>query len=133
MNPVDREGLRRKLAFLFAGGFGFVVYYVGSLVLVRQLHVGPGVAAWLAVLVSITPTFLLQRSVAFRDRGPRWPAFVRYCALQAVNAIATGLLAHLGRRAGLADAVNFFVAGAVVVVASYLALNHLVFRHRAGR
>lgn len=132
MSPLERDGLRRKLAFLIAGGFGFVVYYLGSLVLVRQLHVGPGVAAWLAVLVSITPTFLLQRSFAFRDRGPPWPAFLRYCALQAVNAAATGLLTHLGRRAGLGDAVNFFVAGAVVVVGSYLVLNHLVFRDRAG-
>ena len=133
MNRLLAEPLRRKLAFLVSGVAGFVLYYSASLVLVRQAHVGPGVAACLGVLVAIVPTFLLQRHFAFRDRGPFWPAPTRYCALQAFNAAATGLLAGLGQVVGLADALNFLLSGATVVVVSYLALNHLVFRHHAGR
>jgi putative flippase GtrA len=133
LNRLLAEPLRRKLAFLVSGVAGFVLYYSASLVLVRQAHVGPGVAACLGVLVAIVPTFLLQRHFAFRDRGPFWPALTRYCALQAFNAAATGLLAGLGQVVGLADALNFLLSGATVVVVSYLALNHLVFRHHAGR
>jgi len=133
LNALLAEPLRRKLAFLFSGVAGFVLYYIASLALVRQAQVGPGLAACLAVLIAITPTFLLQRHFAFRDKGPFLPALTRYCALQAFNAAATGLLARLGQYVGLADALNFLLSGATVVVASYLALNHLVFRHQAGR
>lgn len=133
MNRLGGESVRRKLAFLVSGVAGFALYYSASLVLVRQAHVGPGVAACLGVLIAIVPTFLLQRHCAFRDRGPFWPALARYCALQAFNAAATGLLARLGQYVGLADELNFLLSGATVVVASYFALNHLVFRHHSGR
>lgn len=133
MSRLVDETLRRKLAFLVSGVAGFVLYYSASLVLVRQAHVGPGAAACLGVLIAIVPTFLLQRHFAFRDGGPFWPALTRYCALQGFNAAATGLLARLGQFLGLADALNFLLSGATVVVVSYLALNHLVFRHHAGR
>ena len=133
LNRFVARALRRKLAFLASGVAGFVLYYSASLVLVRQTHVGPGVAAGLAVLIAIVPTFLLQRHFAFRDRGQFWPALARYCALQAFNAAARGLRARVGQYAGLADGLNFLLSGATVVVTSYLALNHLVFHHHAGR
>jgi len=129
MTARKHEGLRRKFAFLLSGGTGFALYFVLSMLLVRWPGLGAGLAAFLATLASIPPTFALQRRFAFRDRGAALPAFVRYCLLQAFNAVLVGLLARTGQRAGLPDAVNFVAAGAVVVVASYLVLSRLVFRN----
>ncbi len=127
MSPAAREALRRQLAFLLSGTAGFVLYCLLSLLLVRVPGMGAGLAAFLAVLLSIPPTFLLQKRFAFRDRGALLPSFARYCALQAVNAVAVGLLARMGRQAGLADAVNFVASGSVVVVLSYLLMSRIVF------
>lgn len=131
MNPALREPLRRKLAFLFSGTVGFALYYCFSLLLVRLPGFGAGTAAFVAVLLSIPPTFLLQKHFAFRARDAVLPAFARYCALQGFNAVAIGLLARLGRWAGLRDELNFFASASIVVVVSYVALTYFVFR--AGR
>jgi len=123
-----REGLHRKLAFVLAGGMGFALYFMLSMLLVRWPGFAAGPAALLATLASIPPTFALQRRLAFRDRSAAAPAFVRYCLLQALNAVMVGLLARAGQRAGLPEAVNFLASGSVVVVVSYLVLSRLVFR-----
>ncbi|WP_202841180.1 GtrA family protein [Luteimonas saliphila] len=128
MTPAARESLRRKFTFLLSGATGFALYYALSMLLVRIPGVGAGLAAFVAVLLSIPPTFLLQKHFTFRDRGAALPSLARYCVLQAFNAVAIGLLARLGRRVGLADEVNFIVSGSVVIVVSYLALSYLVFR-----
>jgi putative flippase GtrA len=129
MTPSMREGLRRKLAFLASGTTGFAIYLVLSLLLVRLPRVEPGLAAFLATLSAVPPTFLLQKHFAFRDRGAGLPSFLGYCLLQLFNAAAVGLLARLGQQAGLPDALNFFASGSVVVVVSYLVLSRLVFRN----
>lgn len=128
MKPALPEPLRRKLAFLASGTTGFVIYYCCSLALVRTTGLGAGAAAFVAVLLSIPPTFLLQRHFAFRSRAPLLPAFAKYCALQGVNAVLIGILARLGRQAGLGDALNFFASALVVVVVSYVVLGRFVFR-----
>ncbi len=128
MMPAVREGLRRKLAFVLSGATGFAIYLSLSLLLVRLPGLGAGPAAFLATLLSVPPTFLLQKHFAFRDRGAAFAPFLRYCLLQAFNALAVGLLARLGQQAGLPDAVNFAASGCVVVLVSYLVLSRLVFR-----
>ena len=128
MTPSARESVRRKLAFLLSGGTGFALYYLLCLLLVRVPRLGAGAAAFIAVLLSVPPTYALQKRFTFRDQGAALPSFLRYCLLQAFNAVAIGVLAGLGRRAGLPDALNFFVSGSVVVVVSYLALSRVVFR-----
>jgi putative flippase GtrA len=128
-----RPGMRRKLAFLFSGTCGFAIYYVLSLLLVRIPGVEPGIAAFVAVLLSVPPTFLLQKRLTFRYRGNTLPTFARYLALQGFNAVLIGILAGFGRRAGLPDELNFIVSGGVVIVVSYLALSLIVFRSREGQ
>lgn len=125
-------GLRRKLAFLLAGSTGFALYYALSLWLVRLPAFEQETAAFLAVVLSVPPTFLLQKRFAFRHEGGSLTSFTKYCGLQAFNAVAIALLAWAGRRCGLPAEVNFVLAGGIVVVVSYLVLSRVVFRHHAG-
>lgn len=124
LNP----GVRRKLAFLAAGCFGFALYYGLSLWLVRMPAFEQETAAFLAVVLSVPPTFLLQKRVAFQHQGRTLGSFAKYCGLQAFNALAIALLARLGRLQGLPAEVNFVLAGALVAVFSYLVLSRMVFR-----
>lgn len=128
MTASRREAVRRQLAFVLSGTTGFALYFVMSLLLVRVPALGAGAAAFLASLLSVPPTFLLQKRFTFRHRGATLSTFVRYCLLQLFNAVAVGLLARMGQQAGLVDAVNFVVSGSVVLVLSYLALSRVVFR-----
>lgn len=131
--PRAEPRLRTKLAFLCCGAFGFALYYACSLLLVRLAALEPQVAAFVAVLLSIVPTFLLQKRVAFRHRGDTAASFAKYCALQGFNACAIAALAWIGRQSGLPDAVNFFASGAIVVVVSWIVLSGMVFRTGAHR
>lgn len=128
MTPGLRERVRRKAAFLLSGTTGFVLYLGMSLWLVRMPGLGAGAAAFLATVLSVPPTFLLQKRFTFRHRGAALSTFVRYCLLQLFNAAMVGLLARIGHQAGLPDLVNFVVSGSVVVVVSYLVLSRLIFR-----
>lgn len=125
--PVVPE-LRQKLAFLFSGATGFVLYYALSLWLVRLPGLEHEVAAFTAVLLSIPPTFLLQKQFAFRHRGGVLPSFAKYLALQVFNAMAIGMLAWSGRQFGLPAEVNFVASGAIVLIVSYVVLSRVVFR-----
>lgn len=120
--------LRQKVAFLFSGATGFALYYGFSLLLSRIPGVEQELAAFVAVLLSIPPTFLLQKRFAFRHRGSALPSFAKYCALQAFNALAIAALAWVGRHLGAPAEVNFLASGAIVLVVSYLVLSRIVFR-----
>lgn len=124
--PISRT--RSRISFLCCGAFGFGLYSILSVLLVRMPGVEVELAALLAVLLSIPPTFLLQRSIAFRDRGNALHSFARYCLLQAFNALAIAGLAAIGRRIGLPDTANLVASGAVVGAISYGALSRSVFR-----
>ena len=126
--PAVSSRLRRPLAFLVSGGSGFALYYVLALLLARYTGLGAGTVAFLAVVLSIPSTFLLQKHFAFRARDRLLPSLARYCLLQGVNAVAIGLLARAGRHAGLPDALNFLASASFVVAVSYLALSRFVFR-----
>lgn|GEM_PF-1044477 len=123
--------LRQKAAFLLSGAAGFALYYGFSLVLVRVPAIEQELAAFVAVLLSVLPTFLLQKRFAFRHRGSALPSFARYCALQGFNAVAIGSLAWAGRRLGVLPEINFLASGVVVLVVSYLVLSRIVFRPEA--
>lgn len=131
MSGGTTPGLRRKAAFLLSGMFGFGLYYALSLWLVRMPALEHETAAFIAVVLSIPPTFLLQKGFAFRHEGGLLASFAKYCGLQVFNALAIALLARMGRQAGLPPEVNFILAGGIVVVVSYLVLSRIVFRHEA--
>ena len=130
--PGDRHhsGLRVKLAFVACGAIGFAIYTTASLLLLRSTALHAETAALLAVVIAVPPTFLLQKRVAFRHQGDTLGAFLKYCALQAVNAVLIAVLARLGRQAGLPDALNVVASGALVVMVSWVALSRSVFHPR---
>lgn len=132
MSARPDSGIRAKMAFLLSGGTGFVLYYVLSLLIVRLPGLEQEVAAFVAVLLSIPPTYLLQRNFAFRHRGGMSRSFAGYCLLQAFNAVAIGGLAWLGRKAGLSAEINFLASGGVVVIVSYVVLSRFVFRQHGS-
>lgn len=132
MNFTISDGWRRKIGFLLAGGFGFLVYSLVALLLVQIPGVQPEVAAFFAVLLAIPPTFLLQRNFAFRHRGSLSRPFLQYCGLQLVNAAGIALLTRFGRFVGLTDEINMVASGAIVIVFSYLVLSRFVFRSAQG-
>lgn len=125
--------LRQKVAFLAAGATGFALYYAFSLLLVRAPALEQEGAAFLAALLAVPPTFLLQKRFAFRHRGGTAPAFLGYCLLQGFNAVAIGALAWAGRRLGLPAEANFVASGLVVMAVSYRVLSRIVFRHGEDR
>lgn len=131
MAPVPQ--LRQKVGFLLAGATGFALYYAFSLLLVRIPALEQEQAAFLAALLAVPPTFLLQKRFAFRHEGRIAPAFLKYCALQGFNALAIGALAWGGRRLGLRPEVNFVASGVVVVLVSYAVLSRIVFRRDEER
>lgn len=126
------DGRRRMIAFLLSGGTGFALYYVLSLLLVRLPGFEHESAAFVAVLLSVPPTYLLQRNFAFRHRGGLSRSFAGYCLLQAFNAVAIAALAWCGRLAGVPAALNFLASGAVVVFVSYAVLSRIVFVQGGG-
>ncbi|MCZ8164771.1 GtrA family protein [Silanimonas sp.] len=122
------EPTRRKLAFLVAGGCGFLLYNLFSQLLVHFAGAPPEVAAFLGVLSAMPIVFLMQRNFAFRHRGGLYRSFAAYCGLQLLNAACIALMVRFGRGLGLADEVNILASGATIVVLSYLVMSRLVFR-----
>lgn len=122
-----RTQVAQFLRFLVSGGSGFLIYLVFALLL-RAGGLSPPVSAWLATILAIVPTFLLQRQFTFRDKGPVAAQFMRYAALQVVIAFVIATSARALTSWGAPDWFGFLVAGAVGVSASYIIQALLVFR-----
>lgn len=118
----------RMLRFVLVGGAGFVLYLLFAQGLRLATPLSTGWAAWLATLLAIAPTFVLQRRFTFRSSGSFAREFASYTALQLVNAGVIGLSARWGSRLlGLPDFPVFVLAGAIGVLVSYVVQSLLVF------
>lgn len=127
--------LRTKIGFLLAGSLGFLLYCLFSLLL-HHFGLEESHAAFLGVVLSVPPTYLLQRNFAFQHEGKVGHSFAKYCLLQLWNSIFISGLAWAGSRMGLPSFVNFFLSGAIAIVVSYLVLSRNVFprnERRGGR
>lgn len=127
---VPRERAARWLRFLISGGTGFALYYLFSLGLHASTDWPDGVSAFVATLLAVPPTFVLQRHFTFRAGGDARVQALGYLALQAVCAVVIGLAATGFQRLGLVPALGFFLAGTVGVAVSYLLQSQLIFRQR---
>lgn len=119
--------IRRLFYFLLAGGTGFALYLVIS----NALHYGVGLdevpSAVAGTLLSILPTFWMQRHLTFRSIAPRRRSLPRYALLQVANALLIGALSALGPRLDLPAVATFCAAGAIGTVVSYIVQAKVVF------
>lgn len=130
------SNLRTKIGFLLAGSLGFVFYFLFSFFF-HHLGLEESNAAFLGVVFSIPPTYLLQRNFAFQHAGKIGSSFTKYCLLQLWNSVFIAGLAWMGSRTALPSFVNLLLSGAIATVVSYLVLSRNVFpqneRHGGGQ
>lgn len=111
----------RRMRYLLVGGFNTVVGYSVFALLYWALNpwVHYLVLAVMSHFLAVINSFLTQRQWVFRDRGPRWPAFVRF-NLTTLSALAFGLVAM----AVLVDllGVHPLLAQALVILLSSVGL-----------
>jgi putative flippase GtrA len=115
--------------FLLSGGTGFALYLAFALLLRHGTTLGEGTCAFVATLLAIPPTFLLQRSFTFRSSGRAHRQLAGYLLLQLLSSVVIGVVAHAGARLGLPQVAGFVVAGVAGVVVSYLVQAAWIFRH----
>lgn len=128
-NPKMRllECVRRGFWFLATGGIGFLLYLIISATMHYFMHVGPVPSAIAGTLISILPTFWMQRRVTFRSNRSQRQALPRYTLLQVGNAALIGGLTAIGSRMGATAGVVFFFAGAAGALISYFIQSRFIF------
>lgn len=126
LKPKDINA-HRIFFFLLAGGVGFVLYLGISNTLHYILGVNEVVAAVLATLLPIPPTFWMQRRLTFESVSPSRRSLPRYAILQVGNAVLIGVLSAVGVKLHAPAVFTFFIAGVVSVVISYIVQATLVF------
>jgi putative flippase GtrA len=117
----------RWARFLLSGGAGFALYYVLALLLRTFTVLDQGVAAFLATMMAIPPTFFLQRTFTFRSKGSVIRQLSGYAGLQAIVALVIGASAHMAALIHVPPALAFFMAGVIGVVFSYFVQLALIF------
>lgn len=122
--------LKRYGAFLLAGGTGFLIYLALSNALHYLTGLAEGPAALLGTLLSVPPTYLMQRRFTFDSKVSNRAALPRYAALQACNALLIGSISALGAMMALPAYVAFVVAGVSGVLLSYWVQSRLIFKGR---
>jgi putative flippase GtrA len=134
------EGQRQFLKFCLVGGIGFLVDSGTYWTLIRGLGVDPGYAGFLSIFVfGMTTTWLLNRSLTFRDRrgGRVWAEYLRFAA---ANGIGNSL--NWGIRTVLVDAIPLFhrlpvlgvIAGtAIGLIFNFTSAKYFVFRKAVER
>ncbi len=120
----------RPLRFLIVGGSGFALYLLLASLLRAMSAVSAPVAAALATLLAVLPTFQLQRVFTFQSSGSYARELLYYAMLQLLNAGVIALVAKAGTQwLRLQDLPDFVIAGLIGVVFSYMVQAWLVFRH----
>jgi putative flippase GtrA len=130
-------GQRQFLTFAFAGGVAFIVDTGILATLTRLFGVGPIAARAVSFMCGMTTTWLINRTLTFRDRPdqPLWREYLHYCAINgiggAVNFVAYALLVK-----NVALIARFPEIGVAVGVACGLGFNfigskYLVYRRAA--
>ena len=120
-------GYRQKGLFLFAGGVGFSTYYLLSNLLFYGLRVPEVQAALAAMVVSVFPTYYLQKKFTFRNEASNARTLPRYLALQVVNAGVIGGTTFLMKQLPIPQLVVFGVAGLVGTLVSFVVQKRYVF------
>jgi putative flippase GtrA len=118
---------RQKFLFLFAGGVGFSTYYLLSNLLFYGFKVPEVQAALAAMVVSVFPTYYLQKRFTFRSLASNARTLPRYLALQVVNAGVIGGSTFLLKNLQLPQLIVFGIAGLVGTVVSYVVQRRYVF------
>lgn len=122
------EWLRRGFWFFVAGGTGFLLYLAISNFLHYLLGLGPVPSAVTAALLSMVPTFWMQRRLTFRSDRSKRAALPMYALLQLGNTALIGVLTSIGARMDMPSAVVFFIAGLIGSLVSYVVQARIVFR-----
>lgn len=114
--------------FLFVGGIGFIVDAGGTLLL-TQLGVSPILARVPSLLAAILVTWLFNRRLTFRVERPRSRAeLMRYLTVAASSAGLNFLLYSAMVVVGIYPVVAVAVATVVLLLYSFFAYQHVVFR-----
>jgi putative flippase GtrA len=114
--------------FVISGGTGFLLYLGAATLLARFTRLDHGWVAFIATLLAIPPTFLLQRHFTFRASTRRSGQLASYVGLQLVSALVIAGAAHAGSRLGLPSTVVFVLAGLCGILVSYLVQVLLIFK-----
>lgn len=120
----------QKVLFLFAGGVGFSTYYFLSNLLFYVFSVPAVASAISAMVVSVFPTYVLQKKLTFRSDASDVRTLPRYLALQVVNACVIGGMTHLLKALGLVQVLTFAIAGITGTIVSFLVQRKYVFPSR---
>ncbi|MDR3376430.1 MAG: GtrA family protein [Ancalomicrobiaceae bacterium] len=137
--PARRSTARRIAGFAVVGFIGF-----GSDAAVTLCLIGLGFNAFLgralAILLAMATTYLLNRTLTFRDSADHDPARIageatRYILVAVGSAIFNWLVysAALVAVPGLPPIVAIVMGSAAAMVASYLGYSRYAFRGRGGQ
>ena len=134
-----RSTARRIAGFAAVGSIGF-----GSDAAVTHCLIGLGLNAFLgralAILLAMATTYLLNRTLTFRDRADPDPARIageasRYGLVAALSSVFNWLVYSAALLAvdGLPPIVAIVIGSAAAIVASYLGYSRYAFRGRGGQ
>jgi putative flippase GtrA len=114
--------------FLFVGGIGFLVDAGGTWLLVYA-GLSPLVARVPAIVAAVCITWLLNRTLTFKVKAPRSSAeLARYFTVAASSAAMNYLLYSILVFAGLHPVVAVAFATIALMLYSFFAYRHAVFR-----
>jgi|SRR5271166_4573952 len=120
---------REVMLFLAIGGIGALIYVTLNVALTMLGGLRPSLAILMTLAVLIPPTYLAQRSFAFRSDRPHTAAFPRYIGTQLVGnglgLLGAELFPGMIRSQPL---MAFLVLAAVVAVTNYGCLKFWAFR-----
>jgi putative flippase GtrA len=129
------EGQQQFLKFCVVGGIGFIVDTGSLSILTRQFGLGPVVGRVISQFVfGMTTTFLLNRSLTFRDKRSD-SVLVQYLRFALANGV--GNLLNFGTHVVLVDNVAFFhripemgivVGTAIGLIFNFIGSKYFVFR-----
>ena len=135
--PARRSAVRRVAGFAAVGFVGF-----GSDAAVTLCLIGFGLNAFLAralaILLAMATTYLLNRTLTFRDRAVEDPARIageatRYALVAVLSFNWLVYSAMLLAFDGLPPIMAIVIGCAAAMVASYLGYSRYAFRGRGGR
>jgi len=119
------------LRFAAVGGFFTLVYIIAAALLAAVLNWQPMIANFTAHVLNILPTYLSQRSLAFRSDAAHATAFWRYAVLQApLVLMSTSITWLLIDRLKLSEGPAFAVIGILIAMVSFLLQRFWAFGHR---
>lgn len=114
--------------FVIVGGIGFLVDGGGTWLL-TDLGLSPFLARVPALVVAMIVTWLLNRSVTFRVARPRSRSeMARYMKVAISSALINFLLYSAMVAIGIHPLIAIVIATCVLLLGSFFAYRHLVFR-----